>query len=86
MPIDQLIAGLQTKAGVIRLFKMGDFYEAFDMDAETIGRDLVITVTSTRGDNPRRMAGVPAHAVDRYVETLRSKGRIVELIELPAAN
>lgn len=71
----------QTKPGVIRLFRLGDFYESFDDDARTVGRELQITVTSTRGDNPRPMAGVPYHAVDRYVKTLRSKGHTVEVVE-----
>lgn len=75
----------QTKPGVIRLFKIGDFYEAFDEDARTVGRELQITVTSTRGDNPRPLAGVPYHAIDRYVQILRHEGHAVEVVE-PATN
>lgn len=69
----------QTTPGIIRFFKLGDFYEAFDDDARTVGRELEITVTSTRGDSPRAMAGVPYHAIDRYIEQLRGQGYIVEV-------
>jgi hypothetical protein len=75
------VSKFQTKPGVIRLFRLGDFLEAFDEDAETVGRELVLTVTSTRGDNPRRMAGVPEYARDRYIGELRAKGYKVEVVE-----
>lgn len=81
MTVEQQIAQCQPKPDVISLFKLGDFYEAFDADAMTISRELQITLTSTRGEKPRAMAGIPAHAVERYAGQLRDAGYTVELIE-----
>lgn len=46
----------QTVPHELRLFRRGDFYEAFDKDAEIIGRELEIPVTQTLGANPRPLA------------------------------
>ncbi|MGJ3238255.1 MAG: DNA mismatch repair protein MutS [Anaerolineae bacterium] len=62
----------------ILFFRMGDFYEVFDEDAEIAARELDITLTSRKfskssgKDIP--MAGVPHHSVDGYIHTLISKG------------
>jgi DNA mismatch repair protein MutS len=61
----------------ILFFRMGDFYEMFDTDAEVAARELDITLTSRKfstkgGDVP--MAGVPHHAVDGYIHQLIEKG------------
>jgi len=61
----------------ILFFRMGDFYEMFDTDAEIAARELDITLTarkSSPGTTPIPMAGVPYHAVDGYIARLIEKG------------
>ncbi|MCS6835157.1 MAG: DNA mismatch repair protein MutS [Anaerolineae bacterium] len=61
----------------ILMFRMGDFYEMFDDDAEIAARELEITLTARRfGDNapPVPMAGIPYHALDSYVARLIDRG------------
>ena len=53
-------------------YRMGDFYEMFYDDAERGAELLGITLTS-RGkstDNPVKMAGVPVHSVNQYIQKL----------------
>lgn len=60
----------------IVFFRMGDFYETFDKDAEIIAHELDITLTSrpfTKG-NRVPMAGVPYHAAENYIGRLVEKG------------
>lgn len=69
----------------IPMFRMGDFYEAFDGDALTLGKYLDVPVTS-RGFEDRegraKMAGVPFHSVAGYVAKLRDAGLVPVLIDL----
>ena len=67
----------------ILLFRMGDFYETFDDDAQLVARELEITLTSRNlGKNLRvPMAGVPAHSVDSYLARLVKKGHQVAVCE-----
>ena len=62
---------------VVLLMRVGDFYEAYGDDAETIARELEITLTG-REDRLAGaripMAGVPHHAMERYVARLIGKG------------
>jgi len=61
----------------ILMFRMGDFYEMFDDDAEVAARELDITLTSRahrKGGEKIPMAGVPYHAVDGYIAKLIEKG------------
>ena len=50
--------------GMLLLFRMGDFYELFDADAETASRVLGLTLTSR--DKTIPMAGFPHHALDSH--------------------
>ena len=55
------------------LFRMGDFYETFDEDAETAARVLGIALTSRpMGKDEGRvpLAGIPYHQLDRYLDGL----------------
>jgi len=64
-------------------FRMGDFYETFDEDAEIVARELEIALTRRdfgRGEKSP-MAGVPHHAVDGYIARLVSKGYRVAVCE-----
>ena len=68
---------------VIVLFRLGDFYEAFDDDAVLVSRVLEITLTSRelgRG-NKIPMAGVPHHALDNYLARLINRGYKVAICE-----
>ena len=67
----------------IVLFRMGDFYETFDADAELTARDLEITLTSRSmgKDFKVPMAGVPAHSLEPYLARLIKKGHKVAICE-----
>jgi len=59
------------------LFHIGDFYETFGPDAETVSRELDIVLTSRSRDregNRIPLAGVPCHAVNGYIAKLIEKG------------
>jgi DNA mismatch repair protein MutS len=67
----------------ILFFRMGDFYEMFDDDAEIVARELEIALTRRdfgRGEKSP-MAGIPYHAADGYVARLVSKGYRVAICE-----
>src|SRR5512139_2688816 len=67
----------------ILLFRLGDFYETFDADAELVARELDIVLTSRPVGKGQRvpLAGVPHHAVDSYVARLIEKGYRVAIAE-----
>ncbi|HYP01527.1 MAG TPA: DNA mismatch repair protein MutS, partial [Pyrinomonadaceae bacterium] len=67
----------------ILLFRIGDFYEAFDDDARLIARELGIVLTSKpMGRNVRiPLAGVPHHSLERHLSTLISRGHRVAICE-----
>jgi DNA mismatch repair protein MutS len=62
---------------VVLLMRVGDFFEAYGDDAELIARELEITLTGRdiQGLSERfPMAGVPFHALERYLARLVQKG------------
>ncbi len=67
----------------IVFFRLGDFYETFDRDAETAARELDLVLTGRNvGKNQRvPMAGVPHHAAEGYIAKLIAKGYKVALCE-----
>jgi len=65
--------------GTIVFFRNGDFYELFEEDAEVGSRLLGITLT--RRDKEIPMAGVPHHALDRYLGKLLQAGHRVAICE-----
>lgn len=67
----------------ILFFRLGDFYETFDQDAETTSRELDIVLTSRNVAKGMRvpMAGIPYHAVDNYLARLIDKGYHVAICE-----
>src|SRR5690349_10008347 len=82
----------QLKAGqpdAILLYRMGDFYEAFDDDAKLVAEQLDVTLTYKHFANHKQtgekqlcpMAGMPYHAVERYVGDLVSRGYRVAIAE-----
>ncbi len=67
----------------ILFFRLGDFYETFDEDAEVAARELDLVLTSRPVSKDQRipMAGVPHHAVDTYIARLIEKGYHVAVCE-----
>jgi DNA mismatch repair protein MutS len=67
----------------IVFFRLGDFYETFDEDAEITARELDIVLTSRPIGNGVRvpLAGIPYHAVDNYLARLIEKGYHVAICE-----
>jgi DNA mismatch repair protein MutS len=67
----------------ILFFRLGDFYETFDEDAETAARELDLVLTSRNVAKNQRvpMAGVPYHAVEGYIARLINKGYKVAICE-----
>jgi DNA mismatch repair protein MutS len=66
---------------------MGDFYESFDADAETVAGVLGIALTSRpmgREEARVPLAGIPYHALDRYLDRLVAAGHRVALCEQSA--
>ena len=60
----------------ILFFRLGDFYETFDEDAEIAARVLDIVLTSRNVAKGTRipMAGIPHHALENYMARLIEKG------------
>ncbi len=67
----------------ILFFRLGDFYETFDEDAEITARELDIVLTSRPiGKGIRApLAGIPYHAVENYLARLIEKGYHVAICE-----
>ncbi len=73
----------QQNPDAILFFRMGDFYEMFDDDAEIVARELEIALTRRdfgRGEKSP-MAGIPHHAADGYIARLVGKGYRVAVCE-----
>jgi DNA mismatch repair protein MutS len=67
----------------ILLFRMGDFYETFDTDAEVVAKVLEIALTSREFGKGERvpLAGIPYHALNSYLGKLVRAGHRVALCE-----
>ena len=77
---------LEIKAkhqNAILLFRLGDFYEAFDEDARLLARELDIVLTSKPMGKGMRvpLAGVPHGSLERHLATLVSRGHRVAICE-----
>lgn len=75
--------------GIILMYRMGDFYEAFFEDALEIAKALEITLTARDGGTLGKipMAGVPVKAFDNYLSKLiehNYKVAVCEQMEDPA--
>lgn len=62
------------------LFRCGDFYEAYEDDAETIAGKLGIILTKN-GKDGSRLTGFPHHALDVYLPKLVRAGFKVAIID-----
>jgi DNA mismatch repair protein MutS len=67
----------------ILFFRLGDFYETFDEDAELTARELDIVLTERSVGKGVRvpLAGIPYHAVENYLARLIEKGYHVAICE-----
>jgi DNA mismatch repair protein MutS len=70
----------------IVLFRLGDFYETFDDDAQLVARELELVLTSRpnmyKADGVRvPMAGIPHHALEPYIARLINKGYHIAICE-----
>ena len=65
------------------LYRMGDFYETFFEDAETMSRELEITLTGRDCGKLGRipLAGIPVKALDGYLEKLVNKDIKIAICE-----
>jgi DNA mismatch repair protein MutS len=62
--------------GMILLYQIGDFYEAFDDDAQTLARELGIVLTRKwfgKG-NAHPLAGVPVRSLESHLAKLINRG------------
>lgn len=65
-------------AGVLLLFKVGDFYELFLEDARQAAPILGVALTKRHGTP---MCGVPCHALDTYLRKLVRAAKRVAICE-----
>ncbi len=65
--------------GMLLLFRMGDFFELFDADAEVAARILGLTLTSR--DKTIPMAGFPHHALEPHLHKLLQAGHRVAICD-----
>jgi len=67
----------------ILLFRMGDFYEMFEDDAEVASRTLGLTLTSRNNGAAAEipLAGVPVKAASTYIKRLVERGFRVAICE-----
>ncbi|MBR1925908.1 MAG: hypothetical protein IJ837_03525 [Clostridia bacterium] len=65
----------------ITLIKLGDFYEAYDNNAEKISSILNLVLTSKDFGfvEPVKLAGFPIHLKDKYFETLQKQSTLLVL-------
>ncbi|MCX5998027.1 MAG: DNA mismatch repair protein MutS [Chloroflexi bacterium] len=80
---EQYLRIKQKYPETIVLFRLGDFYEAFDEDAMLVSHLLDITLTSREMGKGHKipMAGGPHHALNNYLGKLISHGHKVAICE-----
>ena len=68
----------QRHPGMLLLFRMGDFFELFDEDAELVSRLLNMTLTKRDG---YYMSGFPQHQLEQYLRRLLHAGHRVAVCD-----
>ncbi|MCY4302048.1 MAG: DNA mismatch repair protein MutS [Aestuariivita sp.] len=81
--MDQYLKIKESHKEALLFYRMGDFYELFHDDARAASAalDIALTRRSKKSGDDIPMCGVPAHAVDGYVQTLIRKGFQVAICE-----
>ena len=64
---------------MILLFRIGDFYEVFDDEAEECHKLLGLTLTTRGGE--ATMAGFPHHQLEKYLHRLLKEGKRVAVCD-----
>ena len=79
----QFFAAKARQPDALVFFRMGDFYEMFFEDAHLAAAAIGIALThrGTHAGQPIPMAGVPHHALDRYLAKLLQSGHRVAICE-----
>lgn len=79
----QYLALKETFKDAILFFRLGDFYEMFFEDAETVSKELELVLTGKDCGLDQRapMCGVPFHSADAYISKLVQKGHKVAICE-----
>ncbi len=83
-PVRQQYLSIKKKyPEAIVLFRLGDFYETFDEDAEIASKELEIVLTSREMGKGCKvpLAGIPYHALDNYLARLINRGYKVAICE-----
>lgn len=80
--VKQYLSIKENHKDAILFFRLGDFYEMFNEDAEVASRELDLVLTG-RGQDENRMpmCGIPYHAADTYIARLLEKGHKVAICE-----
>ena len=80
--IEQYAACKRSAPDALLLFRVGDFCELFDDDAEEAVRILGLTLTVRRHQGQETpMAGFPRHSLDAYLAKLVRSGRRVAICD-----
>lgn len=80
--VKQYLSIKEKHKDAILFFRLGDFYEMFNQDAEVASRELDLVLTG-RGQEENRMpmCGIPFHASENYIARLIDKGYKVAICE-----
>lgn len=76
--MEQYLSQKSQHPNELLFFRLGDFFEMFNEDALTASREMGLTLTH-RQQVP--MCGVPAHAVEGYLQKLVAKGYRVAIVD-----
>jgi hypothetical protein len=81
---DRWKAAKTQNPDALLFFRMGDFYELLGEDARVVAREceLVLSVYSRGTEWEKPMCGVVRHTLDRYTNTLLSRGFNVAICEV----
>lgn len=80
--IKQYFDAKRRHPDLILLFRVGDFYEAFDADASALGKLLGLTITTRdNGFGTMEMAGFPHQCLELYLRRLLQAGQRVAICD-----
>ena len=81
--MQQYLATKEAHPDCILFYRLGDFYEMFFEDAQTVSRELELTLTGKNCGLEERapMCGVPFHSAETYIARLIEKGYKVAVCE-----
>jgi len=74
----------RENADKLVFYQVGDFFEAFNQDAEVVAEALDLTLTSRPigGDKRAPLVGIPRHALETYLNMLTDRGYDVAVSSL----